>query len=64
MNQIATAKQDSASQVYVYDDNGNYMFAVNGELVGYTSNTVSVKPDPSSEQVYVYDNTGSYKFAR
>jgi len=61
---IATVKQESSSQVYAYDQHGNYMFAVSGELVGYTGSTVTVKPNHSSNQVYVYDEKGHYKFAK
>jgi len=64
MSAIGTVKQNSPTQVYVYDENGNYKFAVNGELVGYTASTVSVKPNPSSNPIYVYDEKGQYKFAK
>jgi len=64
MSAIGTAKQNSPTQVYAYDDKGNYKFAVSGELVGYTGSTISVKPNPSSKQIYVYDENGRYKFAK
>jgi hypothetical protein len=64
MSQIAIAKQESDSSVYVYDDNGSLMFTKSGMLVGYTGTTVSVKDDPSSNTIYVYDENGSLKFTK
>lgn len=57
---IATAKQDS-SQVKVYDEKGNFMFSRSGELVGYTSTTVTIK---DGSQNKTYDNKGNFKFSR
>jgi hypothetical protein len=64
MSAIGTAKQNSPNQVYVYDEKGSYKFSLNGELVGYTGSTVTVKPNPSSSQIYVYDENGHYKFSK
>ena len=64
MSAIRTAKQNSPTTVYVYDEKGSYKFALNGELVGYTGSTVTVKPNPSSSTIYVYDENGQYKFAK
>ena len=47
--------------VRVYDENGSYLFSIGGELVGYTSTTVSIK---DGSFIRVYDSTGSYKFSR
>lgn len=57
---IATAKQDS-SQVKVYDEKGNFMFSRSGELVGYTSTTVTIK---EGSQNKTYDSKGNFKFSR
>lgn len=57
---IATAKQES-SQVKVYDEKGNFMFSRSGELVGYTSTTVTIK---DGSQNKTYDNKGNFKFSR
>lgn len=57
---IATAKQDS-SQVRVYDEKGNFLFSKSGELVGYTSTTVTIK---DGSQNRTYDNKGNFKFSK
>ena len=57
---IALAKQDGSS-VVVYDENGNTMFYRLGELVGFTSTTVSIK---SGSFITVYDEHGNTKFVR
>jgi len=57
---IATAKQES-SQVKVYDEKGNFLFSRSGELVGYTSTTVTIK---DGSQNKTYDNKGNFKFSR
>jgi len=57
---IATAKQES-SQVKVYDEKGNFMFSRSGELVGYTSTTITIK---DGSQNKTYDNKGNFKFSR
>ena len=58
--QIASAKQES-SQVKVYDEKGNFMFSRSGELVGYTSTTITIK---DGSQNKTYDNKGNFKFSR
>ena len=57
---IATAKQES-SQVNVYDEKGNFMFSRSGELVGYTSTTVTIK---EGSQNNTYDTESNFKFSR
>ena len=59
-NKIGMAQQDG-DFVRVYDENGSYLFSIGGELVGYTSSTVSIK---DGSFIRVYDSTGSYKFSR
>lgn len=60
-NKIGMAQQEGGF-VRVYDENGNYLFSIGGELlVGYTSSTVSIK---DGSFIRVYDSTGSYKFSR
>jgi|APCry1669193181_1035450.scaffolds.fasta_scaffold50718_4 hypothetical protein len=58
--QIASCKQDG-STVYVYDENGTQMFTKSGELVGYTSHTVSIREGGTS-QVNTYDSNGTFKY--
>jgi hypothetical protein len=58
---IATAKQDSATRVTVYDEKGSYLFSKSGELVGYTPTTVTIK---EGSRNVTYDNKGSYKFSK
>ena len=41
-NKIGMAKQNGSS-VEVYDENGSYLFSRNGELAGFTLNTVAIK---------------------
>ena len=57
---FATAKQES-SQINVYDEKGNFMFSRSGELVGYTSTTVTIKEGPQNK---TYDSKGNFKFSR
>lgn len=57
---IGTVRQQG-SVIEVYNENGNYLWSRNGELVGYTSNTVSIK---SSGIIQVYDEKGNYKFSK
>ncbi len=59
-NKIGMAKQNGSS-VEVYDENGSYLFSRNGELAGFTLNTVAIKEGNS---VCVYDANGSYQFSR
>ena len=59
-NKIGMAKQNGNS-VEVYDVNGSYLFSRNGELCGFTSQTVAIK---EGSYVCVYDANGSYKFSR
>ena len=59
-NKIGMAQQEGGF-VRVYDENGSYLFSIGGELVGYTSSTVSIK---DGNFIRVYDSTGSYKFSR
>ena len=59
-NKIGMSKQNSSS-VEVYDENGSYLFSRNGELAGFTLNTVAIKEGNS---VCVYDANGSYQFSR
>lgn len=58
--QIGMAMQEGGF-VRVYDENGSILFSLPGELVGYTSSTVSIK---DGSFIRVYDSTGSYKFSR
>lgn len=51
---IGTVKE-TAGVVQVYDENGRYLWSRAGELVGYTSSTVSFKVAGS---VQVYDERG------
>jgi len=60
---IGVAKQTTSQQVDIYDENGSFKFSKYGELVGYTSTTVSIK-DPGSSRIDVYDENGSFKFSR
>lgn len=59
-NKIGMALQEGGF-VRVYKENGSYLFSIGGELMGYTSSTVSIK---DGSFIRVYDSTGSYKFSR
>lgn len=48
---IATAVQ-RGNWVYVYDERGNSIMSLDGELHGFTSNTVSIK---RGNWIHVYD---------
>ena len=58
-NKIGMALQEGGF-VRVYDENGSILFSI-GELVGYTSTTVSIK---DGSFIRVYDSNGSHKFSR
>ena len=59
--QIATAKQESASNVAVYDEKGTFLFSRSGQLVGFTPTSVTIKNGSRNE---VYDNKGNFQFSR
>ena len=58
---IGYAKQKGNS-VWLYDETGKPLFNKCGELVGYTSNTVSVKSNTGC--VWIYDCSGCVLFSR
>ena len=57
---IAMAQQENGF-VRFYDENGSILFSLPGELVSYTSSTVSIK---DGSFIRVYDANGSHKFSR
>lgn len=57
---IATAVQKGSS-VYVYNEKGVTLFSRSGELVGFTSTSVSVK---RGNTITCYDATGKTMFTR
>lgn len=57
---IATAVQ-KGTNVYVYNEKGIHLFNRAGELVGFTSTTVTVKKGNS---LICYDATGKTLFTR
>lgn len=57
---IGMAKQQG-SNVLVYSETGGFMFNKTGNLVGYTSSTVTVKQGSTT---YVYGEHGEIKFTR
>lgn len=54
------AKQQGTN-VMVYSETGSFMFNKTGNLVGYTSNTVTVKQGGTT---YVYGEHGEIKFIK
>ena len=54
------AKQQGTN-VCVYSETGGFMFNKTGNLVGYTSNTVTVKQGGTT---YVYGEHGEIKFTK
>ena len=54
---IGMAKQQG-SNVMVYNESGGFMFNKTGNLVGYTSNTVTAKQGGTT---YVYGERGEIK---
>ena len=61
---IALAKQENSKPnnlVYIYGEDGNLKFILAGDLVGFTSTTVSITP-PSSNLVHVYDKDQNFKY--
>ena len=54
---IGSAKQQGTN-VMVYNESGGFMFNKTGNLVGYTSNTVTVKQGSTT---YVYGEHGEVK---
>ncbi len=57
---IGSAKQQGTN-VMVYNESGGFMFNKTGNLVGYTSNTVTVKQGGTT---YVYGERGEIKSTR
>ena len=57
---IGMAKQQG-SNVMVYNESGGFMYNKTGNLVGYTSNTVTVKQGGTT---YVYGERGEIKSTR
>jgi hypothetical protein len=57
---IGSAKQQGTN-VMVYSESGGFMFNKTGNLVGYTSNTVTVKQGGTT---YVYGERGEIKSSR
>lgn len=58
---IAYVKK-SYNSVWVYDETGKPLFNKCGELVGYTSATVSIKSN--SGTVWTFDSSGRCLFSR
>ena len=52
----------SYNSVWVYDETGKVLFNKCGELVGYTSATVSIKSD--SGTVWTYDSKAKLLFGK
>ncbi len=59
---IGTVTQ-RGNMIYIYDERGHLKFTQSGELVGYTSGTVTVRRGGGS-LVYVYDENGHHCFTR
>jgi hypothetical protein len=57
---IGSAKQQGTN-VMVYNESGGFMFNRTGNLVGYTSNSVTVKQGGTT---YVYGERGEIKSTR
>jgi hypothetical protein len=57
---IGSAKQQGTN-VMVYSESGGFMFNKTGNLVGYTSNSVTVKQGGTT---YVYGERGEIKSTR
>ena len=50
------------NRINVYDETGKFLFNKCGELVGYTSATVSIKSN--SGTVWTFDSSGRCLFSR
>ncbi|PWJ68141.1 MULTISPECIES: hypothetical protein [unclassified Fibrobacter] len=57
---ISTAIQ-KGNYVYVYDEKNSHKFSMPGELMGFTSSTVTIK---RGNYANVYDEKGSHKFSK
>lgn len=57
---ISHAEQ-KGSNVYVYNQNGGFLWNRTGTLVGYTSNTVTIRHGSTT---YVCGERGEVKFTR
>lgn len=60
---IGMVKQDSPTQIKVYDERGVFIFNREGILVGYTQDTLAIK-DVQSDTIRVYDSKGTFKYNR
>lgn len=54
---ITTAVQKTPRSVWVYDERGSAR-QLSGTLLGYTSQTVTIKPLSGSHTAYIYDDKG------
>ena len=61
MKKIGLCKQSGKNTVTAYDEKGSVLWVKTGILVGYTSDTVSIK---SGVIISVYDSRGGCKFRK
>jgi hypothetical protein len=60
-NIIGMARQRTKTRVYVYDDEGYFLFSRPGQLRGFTATMVTIE---DKGRVKSYDVNGKYVFTR
>lgn len=66
MKTIASAKQTSSNRVEVYildGSNVKYLKSLSGELVGFTSNTVTIRNGKRNE-IYEFDGNNNLRYVK
>lgn len=66
MKTIASAKQTSSNRVEVYildGSNVKYLKSLSGELVGFTSNTVTIRNGTRNE-IYEFDGNNNLRYVK
>lgn len=56
---IASAAQITPNTVWIYNERGSVIRSLSGTLLGYTSETVSIRPAGMKSLVYVYNDKGN-----
>lgn len=56
---IASAVQITPHTVQIYNERGSVIRSLYGTLLGYTSETVTIRPNGAKSLAYVYDDKGN-----
>ena len=56
---IASAVQITPHTVQIYNERGSVIRSLYGTLLGYTSETVTIRPNGAKSLAYIYDDKGN-----